>query len=77
MNDSSNICAIEKILSSPVHLLHIPSPVPSPCIFTYGTASDPRSPSHDSSVEIVAHKSNPTSFNKPPNMLPKVPYDPD
>ena len=48
IHDSANICVIENILSSPVHLVHAPSPVPASPIFAYGTASDPRSPSHGS-----------------------------
>ena len=44
INDLSNIHAIEKILSSLVHLVHTPYPVPNPRIFTYGRESDPLSP---------------------------------
>ena len=59
MNDSADIHVIEKIFSSPVYLLHIPYLVPTPTIFTYGTASDPWSPSHDSSVDTVTPKKIP------------------
>ena len=48
INDSAGIRAIEKIFSLPVHFVHIPYPVPSTQIFTYGTASDPLSPPYDS-----------------------------
>ena len=41
INDSDNICAIEKILSLLVHLVHTPSTVPTPQIFTYGIERDP------------------------------------
>ena len=44
-HDSDNICAIEKILASTVYYL-----VHSSRIFTYGSASEPPSPSHDSLV---------------------------
>ena len=40
-HDSSDNRAIEKILSLPAHLVHTPSPLPAPLIFTYGKASDP------------------------------------
>ena len=77
MNDSANICAIEKILSLPVHLVNIPCQVPAPQIFTYGKSSDPRSTSHDSSAESVTPKGNPTPHNNPPNLLLKIPDEPD
>ena len=51
--------------------------VPAPLIFTYGTTSDPQSPSHDSSAETMKPKGNPTPRNNPPNMVPNVPADPD
>ena len=73
ISDSSDICAIEKILSLLVHWVHTPYLVPTTGIFTYGTASDPRSPSHEPSTEIVTHKGNHTLRNKPPNLLPNVP----
>ena len=41
--DSYNICVIENIFSSPLHYLVHVSP-----IFTYGSASDPPSPLHES-----------------------------
>ena len=53
------------------------SPVPDPQIFTYGTASDPWSPSHDLSAESVTPKGNPTPWNKPHNPVPNIPSDPD
>ena len=77
INDSADIFLIEKILSSPVHLVHTPYLVPFPPIFTYGTSSDPRSPSPDSSPESVTPKGNLTSCNNPPNLVPNVPSDPD
>ena len=62
----------------PVKFVHKPSPVPdSQTCFTNGTASDPQSPYHDSSEEIVTPKGNPTPRNKPPNLVPNVPDDPD
>ena len=45
---SYRICAIEKMLSLPMHLVHTPSLVPASPIFTYETAIDPPSPSHES-----------------------------
>ena len=77
INDSAHIHVIEKILSSPVHLVHTPSMIPAPQIFTYRTASDPRLPSHDSSSEIVTPKLNHTPRNNPPNTVPNVPTDLD
>ena len=64
-------------MSPPVHLVHTHYPVPASPIFTYGTTSDHRSPSHDSSAESVTPKGNPTSYNKPPNPVRKVIADPD
>ena len=55
INDSADICVIEKILSFPVHLVYTPSQVPATPIFPFGTASDHRSQSHDSLEEIVTH----------------------
>ena len=43
--DSDDILTIENILASPVH-----SPVHASPIFTYGAASDPPSPPHNSSA---------------------------
>ena len=40
INDSADIRTIENILSSTVHLVHVPSPLPAPLILTYGTSSD-------------------------------------
>ena len=77
INHSSNIRTKENILSSPVYLVHTPSPVHSPRIFTNGTASDTQSPLYDSSGEIVTPKRNPTPHNNPPNPVPNVPDDPD
>ena len=59
-----------------VHLVKTPFLVPDPQIFTYGTASDPPSPSHESSVESVRPKCNRTPRNNPPNQIPNVPADP-
>ena len=56
INDSANICVIENILSSPVHSVHTAYLVLAPPIFNFGTASDPQSPSHDQSSEIVTTK---------------------
>ena len=58
-------------------MLHTPSPVPVPRIFTYGISSDPQSPPHDSSEEILTPKGNYTSHNNPTNPVPKVPEDLD
>ena len=52
-------------------------PVPAPKIFTYGTASDPPLPSHESSAERVTPKGNPTTHKNPPNTVLNVPSDPD
>ena len=52
-------------------------PVPDPRIFTYGTASDPQSPSHNSSAENVTPKGNPMPCNNPPNLAPNTPSEPD
>ena len=60
-----------------VHLVHTPYMVPAPRTFTYGKASDPRSPSHDSSEESVTPKGNTTTCNNPPNTVPNIPNDPD
>ena len=72
IHDSDDICAIEKILTSPVH-----SPVPTSPIFWYWRASDPPSPFHESSAEIVTPKVNHKPCNNPPNPVPNVPYDLD
>ena len=77
IHNLANICAIEKMLTSSVHLLHTPSPVTDPPIFVYGTVSDPRSPPHDISAESMKHKVNPTPHNNPLNMVAKLPSDPD
>ena len=52
-------------------------PVPAPRIFTYGTASDLQSPPYYSSVESVTLKGNPTPHNKPHNLVPNVPFEPE
>ena len=72
IHDSANICAIEKILASPVH-----SPVPDSPIILYGSTSDPPSPFHDSSAEIVTPKAIPNPRYNPLNLLLRVPADPD
>ena len=51
-------------------------PVLDPRKFTLGT-SDPPSPSHDSSVESVTPKVNPTQLKNPPNSVPNVPAETD
>ena len=63
-------------MSSPVHLLNTPSPVPVSSIFTYGKASDPLSQSHDSSAYIVTPKENPTPCNNEPITVTNIPADP-
>ena len=70
--DSANICAIEKILASPVHSL-----VNASLIFTYGSASDPPSPSHESPEESVTPKVITKSQDNPTNSVPYLPYDLD
>ena len=50
LNNSADIRAIEKILTSPVHLVHTPPLVPASPIVFYGRASDPTSSPHDSSA---------------------------
>ena len=72
IHDSDDICAIEKILASPVH-----SPIHASRIFTYASARDPLSPLHESSVESVTHRGNPKSCNNPPNPVPNVPAESD
>ena len=64
-------------MSSLVHLVHTPYPVPAPPIFNYGTASDPRSPSQDSSEESATPKGKNITHNNPPKTAPNVPADPD
>ena len=60
-----------------IHLVHTPSLVPSPqTFFTYGTESDPPSPSYDLSAERVTPKENITRNNQP-NTVPNAPDDPD
>ena len=44
IHDSDNICAMEKILASPINSTVYASP-----IINYGSESDPLSPPHDSS----------------------------
>ena len=72
IHDSSYISAIEKILAMTVHYLVHASP-----IFTYGRASDPPSPSHDSSEESVPPKGNPKLCNNPINPVLYVSADPE
>ena len=55
----SRYFSIEKILTLLLHLVHTYLPVPSLPIFLYGRASDPPSPLHYSSAEILAPKGNP------------------
>ena len=47
IHDSHNIHEIEKIFSSPVQFLHTPYTAPASQIFTYGTESDPQTPSNE------------------------------
>ena len=77
INHSANIHTIEKILILPVHLVLTPPSVPASPIFYYGIASDPPSPSHDSSSESVTPKLNPLPRNNPPNMVPNITVEPD
>ena len=69
INNSDEIFAIENMLSS-----RVPAPQ---TFFTYGTSSDPTSPSYDSSAEIVTPKVNPVPCNNPTNPVPNVPAYPD
>ena len=70
IHDSDHICAIEKILASPVHsLIHTSS------MFTCGSSSDPQSSPHDSSAESVTPKVNPKPHYKLPNKVLYVPDD--
>ena len=64
-------------MSSLVHLVNTPFPVPAPPIFPYGKASDPPSPSHESSEEIVTPKGNTLPHDNLPNLVPNLPDDPD
>ena len=77
IHDSANICAIENILTSPVHLVHTPTTLPTSPIFNYGRESYPLSPSHDSSEESVTPKGNPKPHDNPSNPVPNVLADPD
>ena len=77
INNSADICAIEKTLLSSIHFVHTPYPVPAPLIFTYRTASDPLSPPHDSSSESMTPKLNPTPRNNPSNPVLNLPADMD
>ena len=65
------------ILSLSVHLVHTPSPVPAPQMFTYGKSSEPQSQSHEALAESITPKLKPTSRNNPSNLIPNVPDDPD
>ena len=67
-----NIYAILNILALPVHY-----PVHASSIFTYGIASDPPSPRHDSLAENVTPKVNHKLREDTSNPLPNVPADPD
>ena len=58
-------------------LVHIPSTVPAPLIFTYGTTINPQSLSHDSLAENVKPKGNPTTCNIQLNLVLNVPADLD
>ena len=71
IHDSADIYTIENILAFKVHSLVHASP-----IFTYGSASDPPTPSHDSPAESVTPKVHPNPRNNPPNPVPYVPADP-
>ena len=63
---------MEKILALLVHSLVHTSP-----IFNYGIASDPPSPLHDSTEEIVTPRVNPKQYDNPPDTVPNVSSDPD
>ena len=71
INDSANICEIEKIFEYPVHSLVHVSP-----IFNYVIASDPPSPLYDTPAESVKPTGNPNPYNNPPNTAPNVAADP-
>ena len=53
------------------------SPVPAPRIITYGTASHPQSPLHNSSAETVTPRGNPRTRKNLSNSVPDVPAEPD
>ena len=72
IHDSSDIRAIEYILTLPVHSL-----VPASPIFFYGSASNPSSLLYDSSAEIVTPKVIPKLPNKPPNPVLYLIAEPD
>ena len=72
IHDSDNICAIDKILASLVHSL-----VHTSRIFTYGSASDPPPPPHESPEESVTPRGNPKPFHNPPNLVPNLTAEPD
>ena len=60
------------MFSLPVHLIQTTFSVHTPQMSTYGTASDPQSPLHDSSAEIVTPKGNYTPLNNQLNPVPNV-----
>ena len=72
IHDSADFRAIENILVSLVHSRTHVSP-----IFTNGSRSDPPSPLHESSAEIMTPKGSTKPHNKPTNLVPYVPADPD
>ena len=53
------------------------SPVHDLRIFNYDIVSDPPSPLHDSSPEIVTARVNTKPRKNPPNPVPYVPIDPN
>ena len=70
-HDSAEICALEKIFASPINSL-----IHESQIRTYGSASDPISPPHDSLAEIVAPKGSTKTHANTPNTVSYVPADP-
>ena len=72
IHNLTTICVIESLLALLVHF-----PVHTSTIFIYGIASDPLSPSHESSSENLTHKGNPKPCNNPTDPLPYIPDDPD
>ena len=63
---------MEKLLTSPVHYTVHESPISK-----YGSASDPPSPPHDSSAEIVTPRENTKPRDNPPNPVRNISADPD
>ena len=72
IHDTADICATENILEPLVH-----SQVQASPTFSYGSESDPPSPSHNSSLENMIAKCNTIPRNNPPNPVHNVAADPD